>query len=544
MPPQLVVPGSPPREHQRSRAAQAIARISARSGLFFSNFEHRATLPWPTSWLPPGPPEPATRFVAGLLAEPKYQAFRHDLLIASFHPCHRSQWTAHELCHGLVGFAYRPGATSLFNTMAAWLAELLPVTLWYFFDEADAQKCPAHAGSGPLFQTHCEACEQAALAGPRAWDRAADRKMREGRDYLKRELLAIKRSRKRGRPEGTRYATIDLAQDSLRYAASHGARLAAPEMERFATLFFAPRQGLHDSLEALESRVIEVADYLCGGAQPKPWRASAWDYVAQDVGYRLMTVRAELTGTLAREVDAMIDGLASERTEQGVQRVITSYRALESASKRGRQSGLIESAQLFAVGYSLPDGQGHALEQLSDGIASACPSTWAALKREQTEMVRAFAERDAPARTPIGRRFASFLAQTQPGPISELAHIEAAITHAPPRDLIARSLRGDESRDGLLELASDVQVLEVAYDVLNLQPGRVKSARPRAQPYALLVLRSSEGEVDLLEVDAGVGRQLAESRTQPIHSAARSDHTSSITELQRAGVLVPRSYAE
>src|SRR5690349_7338010 len=145
----LHVPGSPSPEHQRSRAAQRVAQLAVKSSLFFTNFEHRARVTLPATWLPEGATEPPLSFQGGVLAEPKYQAFRHDLLIASFHPGHRAQWTAHELCHALVGFAYRPGAPLLFHALGAWLAELLPVALWYFFDEAGLRKCERHEGQGP-----------------------------------------------------------------------------------------------------------------------------------------------------------------------------------------------------------------------------------------------------------------------------------------------------------------------------------------------------------------------------------------------------------
>jgi hypothetical protein len=190
---------------------------------------------------------------AGCCPSRKYQTFRHDLLIASFHPSHRPQWTAHELCHALVGFAYRPGASTLFHVLAAWLAELIPVALWYFFDEADLRRCPRHQGGGPLFQTYCAACEREAERGPRAEDRDTLRLRREGRRFVERELAAVQRSRRLGRPLGTRFATIDLAEDAVSYVAAHGPRLRSAEMERFSQSFFAPGQGQHATLEELEA---------------------------------------------------------------------------------------------------------------------------------------------------------------------------------------------------------------------------------------------------------------------------------------------------
>ena len=236
------VPGSPASEHMRSNAALRVATLARQSDLFFAHYEHRRRLSGSAQWGEDGG-EDRGEWVGGILPEPKYQAFRHDLLIASFHPGHRAKWTGHELCHALVGFAYQPGAPLLFHALGAWLAELLPVALWYFFDEAGLRKCPRHLGQGPLFQEHCGDCELVALEGRDKPTRQASKFIREGQAFVKRELAAVRRSQRAGLPYGTRYATIDLASDGLAYAQAHGARLRAPEMERFVALFFGEQQG-------------------------------------------------------------------------------------------------------------------------------------------------------------------------------------------------------------------------------------------------------------------------------------------------------------
>lgn len=496
----------------------------------------------PRGWLPEGAEEPAPTFQAGVLAEPKYQAFRHDLLIASFHPGHRAQWTAHELCHALVGFAYHPGASSYFHALAAWLAELLPVTLWYFFDEADVRKCPRHARSGPLFQRLCEDCEQAARHGPRSPDRRSEQRMRDGRKYLERELLAIARSRKLGRLDGTRFATIDLAEDALGYAAGHAARLKAREMERFVALFFARRQGHHTSLEALEARVLEVCDDLCGGAQAKPWRATRWDYAAQDVGYRLLALRTALSGELGRELDRLIDGLAAERNEAGLMRVIDGYVALAGQAKRTRR--LWPAQELFAVGYALPGGYGSSLRQIDEGVRSACPGAHEALGRTQRATIEQFCARDTPVRAPIGRRFARFLAEERPGPVAELASVEAAITHVAPRDLLAASLDPAEARGDVLTLANGVELVNIEHDVLSVLPKDVVRAARVPEGRSLLILRGASGDVDVMELPGELAGRLLQSRQQPLRRTAFSADQTTLHELLAAGVLVPTAYRE
>jgi hypothetical protein len=541
------IAGAPAQEHLRSRAAQRVARLARRSGLFFSHYEQRAQLPLPATWLSEGATPEPTRFAGGVLAEPKYQAFRHDLLVASFHPSHRAQWTAHALCHALVGFAYKPSATMLFHALAAWLAELLPVALWYFLDEADLTRCPRHHHEGPLFQTYCEACERTALIGPRAPDRETARKLRDGRRYVKRELAAIARSRRLGRVEGTRFATIDLAEDALQYASAHGARLRAPEMARLCAQFFTPRQGLHGSLEALEARVIAALDALTGRGTLPPWRATRWDWAAQDVGYRLLSVRARQTGSLCAALDALIDALAAARTERGLIACARGYEALHAETRGARRARatLPTPERLFAVGYALPGGYGKDLGQLRDGIASACPGTLQALGKEAALCVSAFAASDEAERTALGKRFARFLARTRPGPVAELCALEAAITHVPVRAAWADCLDPFEARGSALMLAPALEIVSVEHDVMGATPGRVKKAKRLPEPRGLVILRRSGQPVDVLELPAALARLFqASAPGAAVPEDLFASDPALRDELLAAGVLVPAAYAD
>ncbi len=535
------IPGSPPAEHKRSPAAQRVALLAAESGIFFTHFEHRCRIPAPPEWGGDPSEEPAA-WLAGSLPEPKYQAFRHDLLVASFHPGHRAKWTAHELCHALVGFAYRPGAPLLFHALGAWLSELLPVALWYFFDEAQLRKCERHQGQGPLFQAHCAECEAAALKGPAPPSREASRFMREGRAFVKRELAAIRRSQRLGLPRGTRYATLDLASDGLAYAEAHGPRLRAPEMERYAATFFDAHQGLHPSLEALEARVLEVCEALTRDGKVRPWCARSWDYAAQDVGYRLLTVRAGVDGERARELDRLIDGLAARRTRAGVQEAMLGYRALSADRSRKRAASIPRAEQLFAVGYDLPGELGHAVEQLERGIASACPGTHAALGREIGAVSHAFASADRPERSPIGRRFAAFLARSRGGPLADLARVEAAITHVAPRDQLTATLPYQEGITERLRLAPGAEVVSVDHEVLGASGAALRRARPLKERRYLGVVRTGAKDVDLLELPVALGRRLLDggSKLHPRDQLPVDDEA--CEELLACGLLVPERY--
>ena len=107
-----MVEGAPGYELARSPAATAVGCMAAESGLFLAHFEYRVPLEPPEHWLPLDRPDlgqPGS-WSGGRLAENKYSSFRNDLLIGSFNPGHRAKWTAHELCHCLVGFSWRSDA--------------------------------------------------------------------------------------------------------------------------------------------------------------------------------------------------------------------------------------------------------------------------------------------------------------------------------------------------------------------------------------------------------------------------------------------------
>jgi hypothetical protein len=533
--------GAPDAEHNRSQAALRVATLGAQSQIFFANFEHRLALPLPSRARPEGSEEALPEFVGGVLAEPKYGAFRHDLLIASFHPSHRAQWTAHEICHALVGFAFRPSAPHMFHALAAWLAELLPVSLWYFFDEAGLRRCSLHQGQGPLFQLHCPDCEAAAAHGPRPADAEGRRREREGLAFMDRELAAVEQARRLGRCVGTRYATIDLASDALAYAHGHGPRLAAPETARWVARYFAKAQGMHVDLDGLTARVLAVRDAVVHGTRLSPHRTSRWDYAAQDVGYRLLWARAALDDSRGDALDKLFESLADDRTESGLTHVVQQYEALYAERPSRRAKALPDPADLFSVGYRLVGGYGRSTDQVMKGVASACPSTMLALGRTARPTVASFIVEDAPARLPIGRRFASWLTRRSPGPVADLARLEAAITHAQPPDAHTRGFSADEARDERRLLASHAELVRVDHDVAGAAPERVPKLQ-RATPRDLAVLRDVASIVDVMELPTSVGDALLGARTTPRTPEALGLPTADWVELTQAGLLVPAAY--
>lgn len=514
------IPGAPDDELRRSPAAALVGRLAAASSLLLSHFEHRVHLPLPLSWTASGQEAPPAAWQRGQLPEGKYEHFRHDNAVGSFHPGHRAKWTAHELCHRLVGFAWHAGATTLFHALSARLAEVLPVALWYFFDEIGLRRCDEHAGQGPLFGAFCAACEDAARRGPVAAT-DEDRRRAEGRAFVERELLAVRRSRELGRPVPHRWATLDLASDGTAYAAAHAPRLSTPELAEFCERFHAPWGLWHRSLDAMEARVVALTDALCGGAPPTPLTGTRDRWIAQDLGWRLVQVRAETEGEATVELGRLIERLATEPGPETFAAVEAGYRALFE------DWILPEPDDVFAVGY----GAWRSVRQMREGIESVCP---AALKLlGDGELINEFVKQDGYLRQPLGRRFAAFLAVRAPGPAAQVAALEAVLAQPPAPDPAA-GLGAAGARDGRRRWAAGLELLRADVDVLALlealNAGR--TPRLRRRPVNLVVGRAHDGEVVLAEVSAAAADALAAGAAPALPSEERAS-------LESLGLVLP-----
>lgn len=448
------------RELLRSPASVAIGTLAEASRLFMSHFERRAILPLPEHWLPEGRPDlgDLPDWHNGVLPEPKYQAFRHDCLIGSFHPGHRAKWTGHEFCHSLVGFAWKPNASPLFHALAARMAEVLPVALWYFFDEAGLRRCSEHVGGGPLFGAYCPDCEAVAIEPTSSPD--DERWIRDGVAFVEREIDAILRSAETGRMVGHRYATLDLASDGLAYAAAHTTRLLSEEHARWVEWFCGPGRGHHRSLESMAARVRAVMAHMLGRSEAAPLQGDCWTWAAQDVAARLFQVAADTGGEAREELIDMCDALSRSMTAAGVAESIRRYDGLTDAFE------MVPAELVFAVGYDLTDTIGNSIEQLREGLASALPQT---VEHVSPDTVRRFVASDDFERIPLGRRFASFVATQEASVLVDVARLESALAHPNPVDAAAwtLNLQSAPHPDVRYRLSPAVQALSFDWDVLG-----------------------------------------------------------------------------
>jgi len=494
----------PLHELARTEAAARVAAHARASDLFFSHFEHHVDLEWPDAWQPDARPDLGARsgWRAGVLPEAKFLHFRLDRMIASLHPAHSPKWTAHELCHRLVGFAWRPGAPPLFVATAARLAELAPVALWYFYDEIGAARCPRHAACDPRFDHRCPACEALAERGP-VPTHIADRLREEGDRFVAAELAAVAETRRLGRSVSHRWGTLELATDGLAWAAAHGRRVGSPAFHTWIERFVPEEAGRHATLDALTARVEAVIAALRDGAPLAPWDADRRRWIAQDVGWRLTTIHADCEGEAAADLDALLDALADTLD---IPSAIAGYRALAEDFE------LPSPEDTFAVGYPLPGGLGRSARQITEGLGTACPRALTLLGDAAEPVVAGFVATDTLRRIPLARRFAAHLAALPAealGPeahdVVELAELEAAVVTAPPMDPAIATLRASPAPAGPVTRAPGVAVVHTHRDWRGWLGAR-GTRRPKVPvpegPLNLAIVREPDGGVALHDLDA------------------------------------------
>ncbi|MBX2797088.1 MAG: hypothetical protein KTR31_05455 [Myxococcales bacterium] len=493
--------GIAPSDLARSPAAARVGALAASDGLFLSHFEHRVAAP--TS-------EEAPTWSDGVLVEDKYAVFRHEIRIGSFHPGHRAKWGAHELCHGLVGFAAAPGVSPLFVATAARLAELVPVVLWYFLDEVGLRRCPRHVG--PLFRTHCVDCEAAAARGavPVQPDRARVL-LADAARFLDGELAAIARTLRSGRPCPHVWGSLDLCSDGLAYAAAHGERMRGEAFALWHERFFAAGAGGLQQLDELQERAVAVARAIAQGAELSPLvtdpEHGRQRWIAQDLGARLLEVWELTEGACARALLALVDRLAEGADAA---QVATDYRQL------AEEHVLPDPSVLLAVGYelgpSVPEARG--VEQVEEGLASVVPLTMELFEDAALDPVPAFLATDAPAREPLGLRFARWMDTHHPGPAAELAGYEAALRRAagePEAVVLGATGEGWRLPSGAVVLASQHDPVRIAEAASSGETegraveGRLEIDDPSPRATTLVIARDGAGELVVADVEAEPG---------------------------------------
>lgn len=534
------IKNAPDIELNRSPAAQVIGAHARVSSLFLTHFEHRHHLSLPSNWLPQNRPDldGEVRWQRGTLKEHKFLHFRYDQPLGSFHPGHRAKWTAHELCHGLVGFAWHPNMTAFSHVLVARLAELLPVALWYFFDEIQLRRCPLHYLQGALFQETCVYCERLATEGPRLLEPEDELWLQRGIEFIQGELAAVARSRRFKRPLPHRFATLDLNSDAMAFTAQNLARLEDPIFRSFIEKFHGPHTGMWDHLDDLEGRLWGLSEAIKGGLSAPPLTAGSQHWIAQDVAWRLLTVSAQCEDLEAVEaLEQMVDYLAEQ--PQDILGVTRLYSSLHE------EFYIPDPDDVFALGYEIGGGFGSDIKQLTQGISSACPALEMALGADGLrEQVNAFATWDLmkPQRLPIARRFAMFLKETGGGPLSDLAMYEAAINDPEPPDPWSACLMWRDAEGSLVRRAQGVEVIEVGVEIDQLMDA-LRSDQEEIEvterQQFLMIVHKAGGIREICEISIEAAKALDLLNDGPIEHTLLGMNPSEFKQLIELGALTP-----
>lgn len=520
--------GSPESDYYRSPAAARVGSFAAQSGLRLFHYELREQFDLPADWLPEDISEEhslSPEWAHGVLAERKYQSFRHDQMLGGFNPGHRGKWSTHELCHGLVGFGYRIDPSPLFIATAGRLAELVPVVLWYFLDEIGLQRCPIHQGGGALFRVYCPDCER--LAGTARTSQPVEPLLQEAAAFMDRELAAVARSRRTGRPVPHQWATLNLCSDGLAYAHAHGGRLRSPVFQDYAERFLIPGGGHSESLDQLENRVLEVFLAISGDQESlSPWAPSPdhgeFRWKAQDLGWRLTMAAQGQEGAPRSALEQLLDnlsvlcqgtaspGLSSQELEASWERALHELGALDALLGEG------SAASLAAVGY--PIGHyGCSVPLVVEGLVSATPLTMQLLEdAEDTALIRAFVAEERSRREPLATRWTDYLEAAGPPLIAELALYERALLQATPSADVSvlgpwvsglarlgKSYRIYEFRWNIVDIAARVESGEYfgAEDPQGLRVVEESGSEPTPERTLLLLGYEPGGELVLADID-------------------------------------------
>jgi hypothetical protein len=415
-----VLTNVPEYELNRSFVAKRIGELAEENHLFLFNYESRVQLEANPAWLEhdQGGASTLPQWNAGVLSEAKYAAFKSDCRIGSFHQGQQAKWTAHELCHALLGFSWQENASLYFHATAARIAELLPVVVFYYYDEVGLQRCVEHSELAFPYVAYCAACEAAAKSGAKAKQSDALFWLDKGNDFYESEINAIKKGLLKGVIQANPNHKLDLASDGLAYARANAARLNSQEFKRYIEQFVPKNTGCTTNIDDFIERSEALQKALLNGDSFPSYSANRETWVIQDLAWRLIEIQAQTDGELFSELEKILLKLETDKSQKTILSTLRQYEEL------AEEYFCPDAVDVFSLGYSLNEKYGHSYRQIKEGLESALPLSM----RQVSNKVEAFVKQDRADRRFLAFRFASYLKETS-NEFSELAEFEAALLH-------------------------------------------------------------------------------------------------------------------
>jgi hypothetical protein len=421
---------------QRSSVAKRIKVLSEKNNLFLSHYEYRMQFEAAEKWQNRDRKDLSfdMGWENGQLKEYKYQSFRNDTRIGSFHPGHQNKWTAHELCHGLVGFAWNKDWEIFDHALAARLSELLPVVVYYFYDEADSRRCEKHRYPNQSF-SYCEECESLSLLGSLKDSSHYNIMIEKGKLFFKREMESIKRAIETRRADYHIDHNLNLMSDGLAYASQQYKRISSDEYKEFIDLFYDERDYF-DSLDDLMKHIDQVhsdlftneaVDYNFGDPNRHKFKELIW---------RLYELSADCNKELKADLMTLIDEVATKNNIPPFDLLLNGY------GKLSAEWELPEIDLLFAVGYEVTKEVGYTSAIVLDGLEHCYPSLISYISDDE---IREFISFDFSNRNILTYRFRDFLI-TKKHPKANLFKFECDMKFPKAIDEVNYSLKGNKAK--------------------------------------------------------------------------------------------------
>jgi vacuolar-type H+-ATPase subunit H len=347
----------------RSKFSSYIYQQATKNDFFLYHFEYRYLLDLPEEWKNNGDQE--AYWANGILKEDKYQHFRNDSRIGSFNPTHSSKWTSHELTHLLSGFAWNPNFTYFEMAIAARLAELIPVIVFYYWDEAFTKRCSKHreqASYGKL----CFECEK--LAEINLEDPISEKLMKEADIFFNSELMSIKKSIKENKFDFNPYWKLDLMSDAISYTKHQTKRLKSPEFHEFIEKFHPDNTGYFKSIEEYLNH-IETLYKKMKELKPLSKYAGNRDlWISQDMAWRFISFQLTSNSESVKdECNIFIDELAENKNIETIQKCIEDYWQIYNQN----EDEFLHPDMLFGLGYQVDKDHGKSFSMIESGLISS-----------------------------------------------------------------------------------------------------------------------------------------------------------------------------
>jgi hypothetical protein len=475
----------------RSPIAQLIAEIAQANNFFLSHYEYRYQLTTPSEWENPIWAN-KVQWAGGYLPESKYQSFRNDLRIGSFHPGHQSKWSTHELCHSICGFAWNQNFSFLEHSLAARLAELIPVIVFYFLDEVNLNRCSKHLNNIWLKMPYCNDCEKVIATQIITPNYYKEKLIGEAKYFFYKELSAIRESLKTGNLVSNLYGHLDLNSDSIFYVKAHHKRLKSDEFLKFTKYF---KSDFHfNSLDQFIVYLEELFLYFINFLETnkkiklniKSKEKEFW--IAQDFVWRIFDLE-KLTPHINLYTQEWFMELSEKPTNETIKRIIEEYKSLEKKNK------LIAHDNFFALGYKLDNYLAYSKKSIKEGLLSASPNGLKEIDIN-ADYFTLFMQQ-LPCRVPLGYRFLNQLKLS--GIENHLAELECMIAYSLPFN------SNEFIKEQIFD--TDVVILNSNIHLIKIESRIVKnfSLKKTDINKFMLIKKIFTGEVDIILIDEEFG---------------------------------------